>query len=61
MPVGWEQLKELKGGAQWTIATAREYLSFQQEDPWAKFWRKRQSLERAHKVLSAAQKSAHRP
>jgi len=60
MPVGWEQLKELKGGAQWTIATAREYLSFQQEDPWAKFWRKRQSLERAHKVLSAAQKSAHR-
>lgn len=55
MPVGWEQLKELKGGAQWTIATAREYLSFQQEDPWAKFWRKRQSLERGLKVLSRAQ------
>jgi bifunctional non-homologous end joining protein LigD len=29
MPVGWEQLMTLKGGAQWTIATAREYVSFQ--------------------------------
>lgn len=28
--------------------------SFQQEDPLAKFWRKRQSLERALKVLTAA-------
>jgi bifunctional non-homologous end joining protein LigD len=55
MPVGWEQLEELKGGAQWTIATARDYLSFQQQDPWAKFWRKRQSLERAFRVLSDAQ------
>jgi len=52
MPVGWEQLKELKGGAQWTIATAREYLSFQQEDPWSKFWKKRQSIDRGLKVLS---------
>ena len=29
MPVAWEQLMALKGGAQWTIATAREYLSFE--------------------------------
>ena len=52
MPVAWEQLKELKGGAQWTIATAREYLSFQQEDPWAGFWKKRQSIEKGRKALS---------
>ena len=52
MPVAWEQLKGLKGGAQWTIATAREYLSFQQEDPWAGFWKKRQSIEKGRKALS---------
>ena len=52
MPVGWEQLKELKGGAQWTIATAREYLSFQQEDPWREFWKKRQSVDSAIKILA---------
>ena len=38
MPVAWEQLMALKSGAQWTIATAREYLSFQQKDPWADYW-----------------------
>jgi bifunctional non-homologous end joining protein LigD len=44
MPVAWEQLMALKGGAQWTIATAREYLSFEATDPWAGYWKKRQSL-----------------
>ena len=38
MPVAWEQLMALKGGAQWTVATAREYLSFEQKDPWADYW-----------------------
>lgn len=52
MPVGWEQLTELKGGAQWTIATAREYLSFQQLDPWHGFWRKRQSISKGLQTLS---------
>lgn len=47
MPVAWEQLRDLKGGAQWTIATARDYLSFQKEDPWRRYWKKRQSLTRA--------------
>ncbi len=45
MPVAWEQLMALKGGAQWTIATAREYLSFEQGDPWAGYWKKRQTLD----------------
>ena len=34
----------LKGGAQWTIATAREYLSFEKADPWAGYWTKKQTL-----------------
>lgn len=51
MPVGWEQLRELKGGAQWTVSTAREYLSFQQEDPWKGYWKKRQSLTRGIRLL----------
>lgn len=51
MPVSWEQLPALKSGAQWTIATAREYLSFQQHDPWADYWTCRQSLAAALRLL----------
>ena len=51
MPVAWEQLGELKSGAQWTITTAREYLSFQKQDPWSEYWKTRQSLKTAMKML----------
>ncbi|CAM3695352.1 Bifunctional non-homologous end joining protein LigD [Roseateles saccharophilus] len=34
VPISWDQLGALKSGAQWTITTAREYLSFEKEDPW---------------------------
>jgi bifunctional non-homologous end joining protein LigD len=51
MPVSWDMLDELKGGAQWTITTAREHLSFQREDPWADYWTSRQSLGKALKLL----------
>jgi len=51
MPVSWEQLNGLKSGAQWTIANAREHLSFQKTDPWADYWRARQPLARAMKRL----------
>lgn len=51
MPVAWDQLSELTGGAQWTIANAREYLSFQRDDPWIDFWKARQPLTRAMKKL----------
>ncbi len=44
MPIAWEQLGALKSGAQWTAATAREYLSFQKEDPWAGYGAARQTL-----------------
>ena len=51
MPVPWEALEALKGGAHWTITTAREHLSFQREDPWAEYWTSRQSLAKAMKLL----------
>jgi bifunctional non-homologous end joining protein LigD len=51
MPVSWNKLKQLKSGSQWTIATAREYLSFQQDDPWADYWSTRQTLTEAMKAL----------
>jgi len=34
MPVTWDALDAVKSSAQWTIANAREHLSFQSEDPW---------------------------
>ena len=54
MPVAWEQLAELRSGAQWTIATAREYLSFQQQDPWQDYWSTRQGLAAARRTLDRA-------
>lgn len=52
VPVSWEQLGELKSGAQWSIATAREYLSFEKTDPWAAYWTSRQTLTTARKRLN---------
>ena len=51
MPVLWDDLPTLKGGNHWTIATAREHLSFQRVDPWASYWTKRQTLATAMKIL----------
>jgi bifunctional non-homologous end joining protein LigD len=53
MPVSWEQLTELKSGAQWTIATAREYLTFQKNDPWVDYWKSKQTLSKPIKLLKA--------
>jgi len=51
MPVSWDELPKLKSGAQWTIATAREHLSFQTIDPWAAYWTTRQSASAGMKRL----------
>ncbi|KAA1014472.1 DNA ligase D [Paraburkholderia panacisoli] len=51
MPVSWEQLSALKSGAQWTVQTAREHLSFQTQDPWADYWSNKQTLASALKRL----------
>ena len=63
MPVAWEQLMSLKSGAQWTVRTAREYLSFQNEDPWAAYEDCAQDLEEAMPILGfeprRVQPSAH--
>ncbi len=56
MPVAWDDLSGLKSGAQWTIATAREHLSFQSTDPWAGYWKKRQGLTQAMKALGFVEK-----
>jgi bifunctional non-homologous end joining protein LigD len=54
MPVAWEQLMLLKGGGQWTIQTAREYLSFEQADPWQGYWTTKQTLTAGMKTLGFA-------
>jgi bifunctional non-homologous end joining protein LigD len=51
MPVPWDDLSKLKSGAQWTVATAREHLSFQTTDPWAGYWTARQPLAAAMKMI----------
>ena len=55
MPVSWEDLAGVKSGAQWTIATAREYLSFQRADPWEDYWKSKQTLSAALKGLKRHQ------
>ena len=60
MPVAWEDLGALKGGAQWNVATAREYLSFERLDPWADFFGKKQTLTTAMKVLGLAKTGSSR-
>ncbi len=52
MPLSWDELTALKSGAQWNVATAREHLSFQREDPWRDYWRIRQTLTAARKRLA---------
>ena len=56
MPLAWDDLQALKSGAQWTIATAREYLSFQKNDPWMEYWKTRQTLTAGMKRLGYARK-----
>ncbi|WP_284619560.1 DNA ligase D [Aquabacterium humicola] len=47
MPIAWDQLPEIRSGAHWTIADAREHLSFVKEDPWADYAKSRQTLAKA--------------
>jgi bifunctional non-homologous end joining protein LigD len=51
MPISWDQVSSLKSAAQWNITTAREYLSFETLDPWADFWKAKQTLTAAMKTL----------
>jgi bifunctional non-homologous end joining protein LigD len=58
MPIPWDMLDALKSGAQWTIATAREHLSFHRNDPWSGYWKAGQSLASAMKLLKFKPKSS---
>ncbi|OGA97364.1 MAG: ATP-dependent DNA ligase [Burkholderiales bacterium RIFCSPHIGHO2_12_FULL_61_11] len=51
MPVSWDELEKLKSGDHWTVASARDHLSFETTDPWADYWKKKQSLSPAMKTL----------
>ena len=51
MPVPWDALGSLKSGAQWSIAAAREHLSFHPDDPWVDYWTHRQTLNAAMKLI----------
>jgi bifunctional non-homologous end joining protein LigD len=51
VPLAWDELPKVKSGAQWSIRTARERLSFLREDPWAAYWKSGQRLTAAMKRL----------
>ena len=51
MPVSWDQLPSLESGAHWTVATARDHLSFLASDPWADYDSSKQTLTAAMKRL----------
>ncbi|MET0520114.1 MAG: DNA ligase D [Burkholderiaceae bacterium] len=51
MPIAWDELAQLRSAAQWTVASAREHLSFQRADPWADYAATRQSLGAAMRLL----------
>ena len=54
MPLAWEDVSTLKRGDQWTLRTAREHLSFQTVDPWADYWRCKQTLTVGLKTLGVS-------
>ncbi len=52
MPIAWDDLPSLKRSDQWNVRTAREHLSFQSVDPWADYWRCKQTLTAARETLA---------
>ncbi|MGV3569824.1 MAG: DNA ligase D [Ramlibacter sp.] len=51
MPVAWDELPALTGGGHWNIVTAPRRLERLAADPWAGYWKKKQSLATAMKRL----------
>ncbi len=51
MPVTWDELPTLKSGAQWTIRTARDWISSRRQDPWAAYAKTKQTLTAAMKTF----------
>lgn len=51
MPIDWDELAEVKRADQWTIANARDRLSFQKVDPWRDYAAAKQTLTAGMKLL----------
>ena len=52
IPVSWDELDDLTGAAQWTIANVEDRLAeLARHDPWAGHDKVRQTLTRARKLL----------
>ena len=54
IPIAWDELPEMKSGANWTISDARDRMSFQRADPWADYWSCKQTMTAAMKALQSA-------
>lgn len=54
MPIDWDELGEVRRGDQWTLANARDRLSFLKTDPWRDYAGSRQTLSRGLKLLGLA-------
>lgn len=61
MPLAWDELNALKRSDQWNVRSAREHLSFQSADPWADYWRCRQTLTAPLRTLGVAAAPPRRP
>jgi bifunctional non-homologous end joining protein LigD len=51
MPVAWDDLHGLASGAHWSIADARDHLSFRKVDPWEGYRSCKQTLAQALRKL----------
>jgi bifunctional non-homologous end joining protein LigD len=51
MPILWDELDDVDGGMQWTIANSGERFAALREDPWHAYWRDRQDLASAMKRM----------
>jgi bifunctional non-homologous end joining protein LigD len=47
MPVGWDDLPAIDSGAHWNITNAPDFLASRKKDPWAGYWKTKQSLRGA--------------
>jgi bifunctional non-homologous end joining protein LigD len=54
VPLRWEELKKLEGANQWDIFTVHARLAKLRADPWKDYWTTRQTLDKAAKILHAA-------
>jgi bifunctional non-homologous end joining protein LigD len=51
MPVRWEDLPTITGGAHWNIVSAPAHLARQKKDPWEAYWKTPQPLHEAMERL----------